>query len=160
METIRNEFIWHEDKFVYHLTNVAAMKGIIKSGLLPMVGDRSKMVGDNIQGIYFYYDFDETKDWINSIYRRDDIHDIELLRFNIKGLEYHTHDIDIDGLYVDHYVSNGIPRNEIEYARLYDRRTGKIQTLNSISDKSIITWSPIEKYKPINKSRSLYLSDK
>ena len=68
--------------------------------------------------------------------------------------------MDIDGLYVDHYLPNRIPRDKIEYARMYDRQTGLIQTLATKTDNPIITWNPLNKYKPINPGKALYLSDK
>ncbi len=160
MGTIRDEFIWTEDKYVYHLTNVPAMKGIIKSGLIPQIGDRSKSVGDDIEGIFFFFELEDMRSWAETIYDEKDIYSVELLRFNIKGLEWHVHYMDIDGLYIDHYLPNGIPRDKIEYARMYDRKTGLIQTLTTKTDNPIITWNPINKYKPINPGKALYLSDK
>lgn len=157
---IRDEFIFDKDKYVYHLTNVTAMEGIKKDGLLPMVGERSKKVGDKIEGIFFFFELEDMKSWAETIYDEKDIYSVELLRFNIKGLEWHVHEMDIDGLYVDHYLPNRIPRENIEYARFYDRQTALIQPLDTKLKSPIILWSPLEEYTPIQKNRASYLSQK
>ena len=148
------------DTYVYHLTNVTAMMDIKKEGLKPMVGDRSKSVGDNIEGIFYFYNLEDMNSWLNAIYDTSNKYGVELLRFNIKGLRYHVHEMDIDGLYIDHYISEAIPRDKIEYARLYDSKTRLLQPLNTKLSTSIVTWSPLKRYKPIQPRKALYLSNK
>lgn len=58
---------------VYHLTSKRNLSSILKNGLIPKIGPRSKFIGENKKRIYFFKDIDDIKKcyknehWIPSI---------------------------------------------------------------------------------------------
>mgnify|MGYP003305981478 CR=1 FL=1 len=65
---IVNEFIWRSDHYAFHLTNKKAIGSISKQGLKPLCGKRSKSVGDDTKGIYFFDCLGSVTDWIEALY--------------------------------------------------------------------------------------------
>ena len=66
--------------FAFHVTKREYMDGIVKNGLLPLNGDRSKSVGEEDNGynrIYFFTNSNNMKEWITDLYTNQNIYHIE-----------------------------------------------------------------------------------
>lgn len=105
------EFIWRKNHFVYHITKKENIEGIIKKGLVPQIGDRSKLIGDNTKGVFFFDSPSFLEFWIYELYENNTINDIELLRFNLKNRKWFSKDREIG----DFYTPNIILPSRIEY---------------------------------------------
>ena len=81
---ILKEFIWYKDHFVYHITSKDNIKSIKEKGLVPNLGERSKLLGDNEKAIYFFDSFTNMLDWMNVLYKDENKDNLEVLKFNIK----------------------------------------------------------------------------
>ena len=152
---ILEPFIWRENHYSYHLTNIEAMEGICKNGLIPLVGDRSKSVGDNIKGVFFFDSLYLMNDWIERLYENKDIYQLELLRFNLKGRKWNVrHCYEYD----EFYLFNKVVQDKIEYLRLYDK-SGTFLPLNAPyyqHDEEIrILWNSLCDYKPLVKNKNM-----
>lgn len=142
--TFEKEFIWRKDHFVYHLTKKEYMDGIIEKGLVPQIGDRSKSVGDNIKGVFFFdsmYDYDF---WLTALYNDIGEDELELLRFNLKNRKWFSKNQYIG----DFYTPNVVLPNKIEYLELYNIDYGWTNSLLYLDDESYEKrWKNIMNYK-------------
>lgn len=140
------EFIWYEDHYVYHIATVDNIESIIKNGLVPKCGLRSKSVEDNKKAIYFFDSLYSIDNWIDELYKNKSIKELELLRFNLKRRKWFFKDAEIG----DFYLTRPINNTNIDYLRIYDNN-GKPLSLNSdyIFDKDKLVWDNIKKYKSL-----------
>ena len=147
---ILNEFIWRQNHDAFHITNTEAMMRICMNGLIPMCGERSRSVGDDTKGIFFFDCLGSVSNWIDLLYRDRDIYELELLRFNLKGRKWFIHNSD------EFYLTNKVLPNRIEYLRIYDVENNIYLPLNFIDyidDKKILVWNGLEEYEPLIKSK-------
>lgn len=119
-------FIWREDHYSYHITNTEAMEGICKNGLKPLVGDRSKSIGDNIKGIFFFDSLYLINDWIERLYKDKDI---KVAQDKIEYLRLYDKETD-----------TFLPLNFEYYLNDSDNR---------------IMWNSLRDYKPLVKSKNI-----
>lgn len=147
---ISNEFIWRKDHHVFHITNMEAMENICKYGLKPLCGERSKSVGDDIKGIFFFDSIRSVSDWIDALYKNRDICELELLRFNLKHRKW------IKKNNSEFYLPNKVLPERIEYLRLYDTEKNIYLPLNFVgasNEKSVLIWNSLDDYKPLVKKK-------
>jgi len=112
-----SEFIWYQDKYVFHITNKENIKSIKEKGLVPKIGERSKQVGDTVKGIYFFDNIYNLYEWIECLYKNKDITSLALLRFNLKRRKWFIHN-NCEDFYIIHKVSP----DKIEYLENLDGR--------------------------------------
>ena len=149
---IINEFIWRKDHHVFHITNMEAMGNICKQGLKPQCGERSKSIGDETKGIFFFDYLGSACDWIDVLYKNKNIYELELLRFNLKNRKWIKHNND------EFYLLNKVFPEAIEYLRIYDTEKNVYLPLNFVDDineKCILIWNSLSDYKPLAKTKSL-----
>ena len=147
---ILNEFIWRKDHYAFHITNTDAMANICKQGLKPLSGERSKLVDDDIKGIFFFDCLSNVSDWAEVLYETKDIYELELLKFNLKNRKWIKHNND------EFYLPNKILPGRIEYLRIYDTEKRIYLPLNfidSVDEKRIIVWNSLDGYKPLVKNK-------
>ncbi len=148
---ILNEFIWREDHYAFHITNVDAMVNICKLGLKPLCWERSMSVGDTTKGIFFFDYLFSASDWIERLYEKKDIYELELLKFNLKNRKWIKWNND------EFYLPNKVFPEKIDYLRIYDIREGIYLPLNFIDKvdekRIIIVWNSLENYRPLVKKR-------
>lgn len=138
------------DLYAFHITKREYMDSIIKNGLLPLNGDRSKSVGEEGNGynrIYFFTNGSHMQEWITDLYPDENIYDIELLMFNLKGRVAYCE----NGY--NWYLIKGIKPEKIQFLRLRDLNTGEYVTLNT-QDRAMIEWKPLSEYEPFTRKRS------
>lgn len=148
---ILNEFIWREDHYAFHITNVDAMVNICKLGLKPLCGERSMSVGDTTKGIFFFDYLFSASDWIERLYEKKDIYELELLKFNLKNRKWIKRNND------EFYLPNKVFPEKIDYLRIYDIKEGIYLPLNFIDKvdekRIVIVWNSLENYRPLVKKR-------
>lgn len=83
----------------YHITLENNIDSIIKSGLIPMCGERSESIGDFTKAIYFYPALILTPVWVKLLYSKKDILNLKLLRFNLDNVNFIVRDPDLEDLY-------------------------------------------------------------
>ena len=110
-----HELICKRDHFAYHITEKNNMDSIIKYGLIPSFGDRSKIAGDRFKAVFFFDNIYNIESWMDFLYKNKDKDSLEVLRFNIKKLKYFIHN---NG--EEFYLKNKIPVEEIDYLNLYN----------------------------------------
>ncbi len=137
------EFIWRKDHFAYHITKKENMESIIEKGLIPQIGDRSKSVGDDIKAVYFIDDLSRLDEWIEALYKDEELKDLEILKFNLKNRKWYIKFLD-DG---EFYTPNIILPNKIEFLRLYDEINECYMPLSFNIEMYVQEWEPIYKYK-------------
>lgn len=138
------------DLYAFHITKRECMDSIIKNGLLPLNGDRSKSVGEDgkeYNRIYFFTNGSHMQEWITDLYPDENIYDIELLMFNLKGRVAYCE----NGY--NWYLIKGIKPEKIQFLRLHDLNTGEYVTLNT-QDRAMIEWKPLSEYEPFTRKRS------
>lgn len=148
---ILKEFIWRKDHYAFHITNTDEMVSICKQGLKPLTGERSKSVDDDTKGIYFFDCLASASDWVDALYEKKDIYELELLKFNLKNRKWIKKNDD------EFYLLYKILPERIEYLRIYNREKGIYLPLNyidSIDEKRIIIWNSLENYKPLVKTKN------
>lgn len=149
---IVNEFIWRKDHPAFHITNTDSMMSICTKGLRPLCGERSKLVEDNVKGIYFFDYLGSASNWIDALYNDRDIYELELLRFNLKNRKWIKKNCD------EFYLPNKIIPKGIEYLRIYDTEQNVYLPLNFIDyidEKRILVWNSLDEYKPLVKVKSI-----
>ena len=151
---IFNEFIWRKDHHAFHITDTKSMNNICIKGLIPMCGERSKLVDDEIQAIYFFDNINSVSDWIDILYKNNDIYELELLRFNLKNRKWIKQNDD------EFYLPNKILPEKIEYLRIYDTENNNYLPLNYIDDNKLLIWNNINEYKPLIKNNTSPFSNK
>lgn len=143
-----NNFIWKIDHYAYHITNTTAMQSICAEGLLPSVGERSILAGDSINGIFFFSNICFINDWIEKLYKEKNIYELELLRFNLKGLRWIIRNPN------EFYLLDKVNKEEIEYLRIYNRIYRVLLPLDSLSlNNNLMVWNGLNKYKPLIKRK-------
>lgn len=143
---ILKEFIWRKDHTAYHLTNKDSMKSICCQGLKPLCGERSKSVGDNTKGVFFFDLLESVSNWIDWLYKNRDVSELELLRFNIKNRKWFKQDD------CEFYLTHKVLPERIEYLRIYDPDNGSFLPLSAIEDthkKKELVWKGLTSYKPL-----------
>lgn len=149
MNTLNN-FIWEVDHYAYHITNTTAMRNICIEGLLPSLGERSKLAGDSINGIFFFNNICFINDWIEKLYKEKNIYELELLRFNLKGLRWIIRNSN------EFYLLDKVNREEIEYLRIYNRIYETLLPLDSIClNNNQMLWNNLKNYKPLLKMKNI-----
>lgn len=149
---ILNEFIWKEDHYAFHVTNVDAMKSICRDGLIPLCGERSRSVNDDIIGIFFFDHLVSASFWMDVLYENKDITELELLRFNLKDRMWIKHNDN------EFYLPNGVFPNDVEYLRIYDPQKqiylplNYIDDIDYIDDDYVLKWNSLDEYKPLIKN--------
>ena len=153
---VLDEFIWKEDHYVYHITNADAMEVICQEGLKPLCGDRSKSVGEDIKGIFFFDGLPSTNEWIEMLYENANVEELELLRFNLKGRKWIMHNGE------DFYLTEGIPTNKIEYVRVFDTKNRFYTTIDNLdydyASQYLLIWRDLEDYKLFKKNKKRVLA--
>lgn len=152
---IVNEFIWRSDHYAFHLTNKKAIGSISKQGLKPLCGKRSKSVGDDTKGIYFFDCLGSVTDWIEALYENKNIEELELLRFNLKNRKWLKRNDN------EFYLLNKVLPEKIEYLRIYDPEKEMYLPLNNLDyyypdKKLLLTWNSLDTYKSLKKSNNRF----
>lgn len=138
------EFIWRKDHFAYHITKKEYMESIIKKGLIPQIGDRSKSVGDDIKGVFFFDCMEDYDFWLTVLYNAICEDELELLRFNLKNRKWFSRNKYIG----DFYTPNIVLPNKIEYLELYNVDYGFTNSLLYLYDEGYEKrWKNISSYK-------------
>lgn len=140
---IGQEFVWHQDHFVYHITEKQNIESIIKYGLIPTIGNRSLLAGDKFKAIFFFDKLYNLEDWMDFLYKNKDKNSLEVLRFNIKRLKGFIHN---GG--EEFYIKNHIPAEKIDYLKLYNEE--RLITFNEMMDKNVYDldyrWNKLKEY--------------
>ena len=139
-----DEFIWHTDHFVYHITEKSSIESILKTGLIPMVGARSNDAGDTEKAVYFFDNLYNLESWMNYLYKNKDKDSLEVLRFNLKRLKWYIHN---GGK--EFYLKNMIPLEKLQYLILCDENNilipySKLSIYNPYELK--YNWIPLSQY--------------
>ena len=145
---ISNEFIWREDHYAFHVTSVDSIKEICKEGLKPLCGERSKSVGDNIKGVFFFDYLNSASEWIDVLYKDKNIYELELLRFNLKNRRWIKHNDD------EFYLPHIVYPEKVEYLRIYNVERNinlPLTFIDDSSEKRILVWDDLNNYKPLVK---------
>ena len=125
--------------------------------LINKVGDRSKSVGDDVKGIFFFDGLPSTNEWIEMLYENANVEELELLRFNLKDRKWIMHNGE------DFYLTEGIPANKIEYVRVFDTKNKFYTTIDNLDydyvSQYLLIWRDLEDYKVFKgvKKRALVL---
>ena len=146
---VLDETPFERDQYGYHITNIDSMDGIREKGLIPQIGERSKFIGETEESVFFICNLYDVREWINAIYYKRNIEELELLRFNIKGLEFH-----VRGGYSIHepqefYITHSVSPEEIEYARVFNSKTNEPLTLDTQCNDMNVVWNKLDGYKPL-----------
>ena len=147
---IVKEFIWQTNHDAFHVTTTDNMQKICKEGLLPLCGERSKSVGDDIEGIFFFDYLGSAPDWIDALYEGKDIREIELLKFNLKHREWLKQNCD------EFYLTNRVAPQDIQYLRIYDRVKKiylPLSLVDSVGANAVLRWKHLDTYKPLAKRK-------
>ena len=147
---ILKEFIWQTDHDAFHITTTDNMEKICKEGLLPLCGERSKSVGDNIEGIFFFDYLGSAPDWMDALYEDKDVNELELLKFNLKHRKWLKQNCN------EFYLTDRVAPQEIQYLRIYDKAKKMYLPLNlvdSIEAPATLRWKHLDKYKPLAKRK-------
>ena len=146
-----NKFIWKIDYYAYHITNTEAMKSICREGLKPSVGERSKLSGDNISGIFFFNNLYFVNDWIEKLYKDKNICELELLRFNLKELNWIIRNPN------EFYLNCNIMDDKIEYLRIYNKKYDTFLPINKLYllGENELLWKNLKEYKPLFRRKEL-----
>ena len=147
---IINEFIWKRDHYAFHLTNKKAIDDISRQGLKPLCGERSKSVGDDTKGIYFFDCLGSVTNWIEALYENKNIEELELLRFNLKNRKWLMNNCN------EFYLLNKVSPEKIEYLRIYDPEKEIYLPLNNLDyyyldKKLLLKWNSLDNYKSLKK---------
>ena len=139
-----HELICKRDHFAYHITEKNNMDSIIKYGLIPSFGDRSKIAGDRFKAVFFFDNIYNIENWMEFLYKNKDKDSLEVLRFNIKKLKYFIHN---NG--EEFYLKNIIPIEKIDYLNLYNDNSDII-SFSSLYKEDIYTlkykWNKLKEY--------------
>ena len=131
---ILEEFIWNEDHYAYHLTHKHNINKIVNEGLIPMCKERSISHNDTFPAIYFFDNLYNLFDWSYFLYNKNNLNELELLRFNLKRKKWFLHNGE------DFYLKEKIKPNELTY----------LSNLNEVIDEEDLgkklIWTPIKKY--------------
>ena len=125
------EFIWYNDHFVYHITEKQNIDSIIKHGLIPSLGNRSILAGDNFKAVFFFDNINNIENWMDFLYKNQDKDSLEVLRFNIKKLKWFIHN---NG--EEFYIKHKIPITKIDYLEIYNKDYNLISFNNLINENT------------------------
>ena len=128
---VTNEFIWHKDHFVCHITDEKNIDNIIEKGLIPLNGERCKTIGDDRTGIFCLDGLYSVSDWAEVLYENGDIETLKLLRINLKMRKWYM-DMSNDNAF-GLYLPNKVLPQSIDYLQLKDIN-GKIVSLEKLFD--------------------------
>lgn len=137
-----NQFIINEDHFGYHITTIDNILNIKEKGLIPSCGERSILSGDTRNAIYFSDCFESVEYWIDRLYKNKDKKSLELLKFNLKSIEWFSQNNEIS----DYYLLQSIPADKIEFLRIFDENTNNVVLLDKIDYQKKLIWVPLSKY--------------
>ena len=136
------EFIWYQDHFAYHITEKQNIDSIIKNGLIPSIGNRSRVAGDEFKAIYFFDEIYSLEEWMDFLYQNQDKDSLEILRFNIKNLKWYFHRKN------EFYITQIIPSEKIDFLILY--RGLELVTFSEIQTENIFNfdyrWNKLKEY--------------
>lgn len=141
---IDHEFIWYQDHFVYHITEKDNIESILKYGLIPSLGERSILAGDQFKAIFFFDEIYHIEEWMDFLYKNKDKDSLEVLRFNIKRLKYFIHN---NG--EEFYLKHKIPVEKIDYLNLYNSNSDIISYSNLYKEDIYnldYRWSKLKEY--------------
>lgn len=146
---ILEPFIFHQNHYAYHIAHNNNMDEIINKGLLPNCGLRSRLAGDSRKAVYFFDSLYSVNDWIDRLYNNKDVENLELLRFNLKGLKWYIQ----NQLISDFYLLNPIEKQKLSYLRIINQN-GELCNLSHI-DKTLydkecqskLFWHEVKNYK-------------
>ena len=144
---ILNEFIWREDHYAYHLTNIESMNKICIQGLKPLNGERSKSINDDTNGIYFFDYLGSVYNWIEMLYKNKNIYELELLRFNLKNRKWILKNEN------EFYLTNKVKPEKIEYLRILDKEKNIYLPLKFLDENKELIWYELDNYKPLIKTK-------
>lgn len=136
--SVNKELVWLQDHFVYHITEKNNMDNIMRYGLLPSLGDRSILAGDNFKAVFFFDKLYNLDNWINFLYQCRDKSSLEVLRFNIKQIRCFSHN---DG--EEFYTKQIIPVEMIDYLEVSKKDCGLINLPNQNVD---YRWCKLKEY--------------
>lgn len=140
------ELICYQDHYAYHITEKNNIESIIKYGLLPSFGDRSKLAGDKFKAVFFFDNLYNIEEWMNFLYKSKDKDSLEVLRFNIKKLKWFIHNSG-----EEFYTQSQIPVEKIDYLKIYNNN--KLITFNDMINENIYNldyrWNKLKEYHKI-----------
>lgn len=154
---VYNESLDLADKYNADKEIVALGSLLHDIALINKVGDRSKSVGDDVKGIFFFDGLSSTNEWIEMLYENANAEELELLRFNLKDRKWIMHNGE------DFYLAEGIPANKIEYVRVFDTKNRFYTTIDNLDydyvSQYLLIWRDLEDYKVFkeDKKRALAL---
>lgn len=148
---VSNSFLWGIDYYAYHITNTKAMKDICLEGLKPSVGERSRLAGDDIKGIFFFDNLCFLNNWIEQLYQDKNIYELELLRFNLKDRKWIIRKPN------EFYLLSRVSESDIEYLRIYNEKSGIYLPLDLLypTYNKEISWNHLKGYKPLIRRKEL-----
>lgn len=148
---VTNDFLWKINYYAYHITNTTAMKDICLEGLKPSVGERSRLAGDDIKGIFFFNNLCFLNNWIDQLYQDRNVYELELLRFNLKNRNWIKRNPD------ECYFLSSVNERDIEYLRIYNKKSGVYLPLNLLypTYNKEISWNHLKDYKPLIRRKEL-----
>ncbi len=139
--SVNKELVWLQDHFVYHITEKNNMDNIMRYGLLPSLGDRSILAGDNFKAVFFFDKLYNLDNWINFLYQCRDKASLEVLRFNIKQIRCFSHN---DG--EEFYTKQIIPVEKIDYLEISKKDCSLID-FNDLSNQDVdYRWRKLKEY--------------
>lgn len=138
---LQNEQIENFKLRGYHITTADQLENIKNKGLLPKCGERSKSIGDNQEAIYFFPTLILIKDWVKVLYEKKDREFLELLRFNLKTINFVARDIEFS----DFYTTDSITPENIQLLQRIDLNGNPYYLENLLNQsKGSLIWKPIE----------------
>lgn len=122
----------------YHITTNDNLTLIKHFGLIPNCGERSQAIGDTEETICFCPIMLFIDKWIDLLYSKEDIINLELLRFSLEGIDYQASDPELGGLYTK------TPIEPVNIKLLEKKEHTSLK--ECIQGKKLI-WSPLQNYK-------------
>ena len=132
------------DHFAYHITEKQNIDSIIRYGLLPTIGDRSIIAGDNFKAVFFFDNINNIEEWMDFLYKNKDKDSLDVLRFNIKSLKWFIHN---NG--EEFYIRHKIPITKIDYLEIYNKESNLISYNNLINENIYnleYRWNKLKEY--------------
>lgn len=134
------EYIWYEDHYAYHITQTKNIESIKQNGLQLMCGRRSLESNDTRSAIYFSDALYLVEQWIDLLYKTKNKHELELLKFNIKGKKWYVQDETIG----DFFLLKPVLPDTIDILSKYDE-DDNLYTIDTIMKQKTLRWEKLKK---------------